>query len=119
MDGTTILVSGEKDVLGDPIRKTVKEHGHEVTFDAVGVAAVRLGKNGKVEAMAAGGLKMFKAADMTIELPERADVALWLDSKGEWQGVLHGHEGPVPDALTGITRKWIRLRLPVPLEPDK
>jgi hypothetical protein len=74
---------------------------------------VRLDGQGKVEAIAAGGLKTFKARDMTIELPERADVALWRDSKGQWQGVLMGHDGPVPDALAGITRKWTRLRLPI------
>jgi hypothetical protein len=129
LDGTVIVASGEKDVMGAPIRKTIKvapgpgsglapgpgsgPGGHEVTFDAVGVAAVRLDRQGKVEALAAGGLKTFKARDMTIELPERADVALWRDSKGQWQGVLLGHDGPVPDALAGITGKWTRLRLPV------
>jgi hypothetical protein len=121
LDGTVIVASGEKDVMGDPIRKTIKvaprpgsgQAGQDVVFDAVGVAAVRLDMQGKVEAMAAGGLKTFKARDMTIDLPERADVALWRDSKGQWQGVLQGHDGPVPDALAKITRKWTRLRLPI------
>ena len=113
LDGTVIVASGEKDVLGDPIRKTISVNGHAVAFDAVGVAAVRLDKKGEVEAMAAGGLKTFKARDMAIELPERADVALWRDSMGQWQGVLLGHDGQVPDALAGITRKWTRLRLPI------
>jgi hypothetical protein len=113
LDGTVILASGENDVMGDPIRKTIKVNGHAVTFDAVGVAAVRLNKAGKVEAIAAGGLKNFKAGDMAIELPECADVALWRDSKDEWQGVLLGHDGPVLDALARITLKWNRLRLPI------
>jgi len=52
---------------------------------------------------------------MAIELPERADVALWRDSKGEWQGALLGHDGPVPDGLARITQKWNRLRLPISL----
>ncbi|MEI7902108.1 MAG: hypothetical protein WCK89_17785, partial [bacterium] len=59
LDGTIILASGEKDVLGDPIQKTLNVDGHEVAFDAVGVAAVRLDKDGKLEALAAGGLKRF------------------------------------------------------------
>jgi hypothetical protein len=129
LDGTVIVASGEKDVMGDPIRKTIKvaprpgsgqapgpgsgQAGQDVVFDAIGVAAVRLDRQGKVEALAAGGLKTFKARDMTIELPERADVALRRDSTGQWQGVLLGCDGPVPDALAGITGKWTRLRLPV------
>jgi hypothetical protein len=123
LDGTVIIASGEKDVRGDPIQKTIKvtprpgsgQGGHDVSFDAVGVAAVRLDKKGKVEAMAAGGLKNFKAGDMAVEIPQRADVALWRDSKGEWRGVLQGHDGPVPDALAKITRNWNRLRLPISL----
>ena len=112
LDGTVILASGEKDVLGDPIARTFSVKGIPVTFDAVGVAAVRLDKAGKVEAMAAGGLKNFKAGDMTIEMTVRADVALWRDSKGEWQGVLLGYDGLVPDALARITKNWNRLRFP-------
>ena len=54
LDGTVILASGEKDVMGDPIHKAIKVDGHEVTFDAVGVAAVRLDRQGQVVALAAG-----------------------------------------------------------------
>ena len=113
LDGTIIVASGEKDVLGDPIQKTIQVNGHAVVFDAVGVAAVRLSETGKVEAMVAGGLKLFKAGDLTLELPERADVALWRDARGEWQGVLQGHNGSLPDALARITPNWSRLRMPV------
>ena len=112
LDGTVIVASGEKDVLGDPIQQTLKVNGHAVVFDAVGVAAVRLGGDGQVAAMVAGGLKLFRAGDLTLELPERADVALWRDAKGRWQGVLLGHDGPVPDALAAITPNWSRLRMP-------
>ena len=113
LDGTVIVASGEKDVLGDPIQKTIQINGQAVTFDAVGVAAVRLSKSGQVEAIVAGGLKLFRIGDMTVEMPERADVALWRDSNGGWQGVLQGHDGPVPDALARITPTWKRLRLPI------
>jgi len=84
--------------MGDPIQQTLKVQGQDVNFDAVGVAAVRLDKNGKVEAMAAGGLKKFKAGDMSIELANPADVALWKDGHGKWRGVLQGYEGEVPEA---------------------
>ena len=49
-DGTVILVAGEKDRTGDPIQETIEVHGHKVTFDAAGVAAVRLSEDGKLEA---------------------------------------------------------------------
>jgi hypothetical protein len=116
LDGTVIVASGEKDVLGDPIQKTIKVNGHAVTFDAVGVAAVRLNKAGKVEAMAAGGLKLFKAGDMTIELPDRADLALWRDAKGHWHGVLQDWTGPNPAVLSSITSDWLRLAVPKPFQ---
>ena len=103
LDGTVILASGENDVMGDPIRKTVEVNGHDVTFDAVGVAAVRLNKEGSVEAMAGGGLKLFAAPGLRIELSKRADLAMWRDSEGKWHGVLHGWDGPIPSPLTAIT----------------
>jgi len=119
LDGTLILASGENDVMGDPIRKTLKVNGQDVALDVIGVAAVRLDKNGKVEAMAAGGLKSFKAGEMTIELDQRADVALWRDANGRWQGILQGYQGDVPEPLMNITKNWTRLRLPTPLGPDQ
>lgn len=112
IDGTVILASGEHDVLGDPIQKTLKVRGRDATFDAVGIAAVRMDQNGRVEAMAAGGLKSFKAGDMSIELAQRADVAVWRDANGAWQGRLQGHDGPVPEVLLTITKNWTRLRVP-------
>ncbi len=116
LDGTVILASGENDVMGDPIEKTIKVNGHNVTFDAVGVASVRLNKDGKVEAVAAGGLRLFAAGDLRIELSRRADLALWRDLESKWQGVLHGWDGPVPAALTTITDDWSRVSVPVALK---
>lgn len=91
---------------------------YQPQFDAVGVAAVRLDASGQVAALAAGGLKAFACGDLRIELPERADIALWRDAQGQWQGVLQGHTDPIPDALTRITKNWMRLRLPMPLEKE-
>ena len=116
LDGTVILASGEKDVLGDRIHKTITVNGQEISFDAVGVAAVRLDEKGKLEALAAGGLRSFKSRDILIELPERVDVVFWREGRSKWRGILQGYEGPVPEALTKITKNWMRLRIPAPLE---
>ena len=98
---------------GNPIRKTLKVRGHDVTFDAVGIAAVRIHENDKVEAIAAGGLKSFRTDDVSIELPQRADIALWRDTNRGWQGVLQEHDGPVLDLLLAITKNWTRLSVTV------
>ncbi|MCY3018333.1 MAG: hypothetical protein NTW87_04775 [Planctomycetota bacterium] len=124
VDGTVILASGQNDVRGDPIQKTIKvaprhgsgQDGHDVAFDAVGVAAVRLDKDGKLEALAAGGLKSFVVGETKIELPQRADVALWKDPKGVWQGVLQDYAGHVPKDLAALCKNWIRLQVPEPLK---
>ena len=114
-DGTVILLAGEKDRTGDPIQQTLQINGHGVTFDAVGVAAVRLSKDGKLEAMAAGSLRYFKTGLVEITLDQPADVALWQDAKGTMQGVLQDYQGPVPASLEAITSHWLRVAVPAPL----
>ena len=116
-DGTVIHIAGEKNVTGDPIQKTIQVNGHEVTFDAVGVAAIRLSKDGKLEAMAAAGLKHFKTGSVEITLDQPADVALWQEAKGKMQGVLQDYQGPVPADLKAITPHWLRLDVPTPIPP--
>ena len=111
IDGTIILVSGEKGVMGDPIKKTITVRGRDVSFDAVGVAAVRLDAGGKVEAMAAGALKSLKTDSLTIDLPERMDLALFKE-RGKWRGIVQGYEGDLPAVLTELTGCWTRLRMP-------
>jgi hypothetical protein len=122
IDGTYVLAAGENNVMGDSIQRSIVANGYPVSFDAVGFAAVRLRPDGSVEAMAAGDLKSFKTEGMQIDLKERADVALWQNANGEWQGVVQGCAGAIPKALAEITNNWKRLRLPaqrslgVPLE---
>ena len=117
IDGTRVCVAGVHDPAGDPIQKTLNVDGHDVAIDAVGVAAVRLDKDGKLEALAAGAMKSFRGGGSTIELPERVDVALWRDAKGQWHGVLQDFSGSVPAALLAFTHDWLRLSVPRPLEP--
>jgi hypothetical protein len=114
-DGTVILASGERDPFGDPIQRTVKVNGRDVAYDALGVAAVRIDPHGTVEALAAGGLKSFSGGNVRFVLPTRMDVALWRDARANWQGVLQGYDGAVPEPLLQLTRKWSRLKVPQPL----
>ena len=114
IDGTEILLSGADNVAGDPIVASFEAGGHEVTVDAVGVAAVRLAEDGTLEAMAAGGLRRFEAGGVAIELPERVDAALWRDERGEMRGVLQGWSGPVPASLLAVTSEWLMIGIPKP-----
>ncbi len=116
IDGTVILVAGEESATGDPIRKTIRVNGRSVTFDAVGVAAVRFSKDGNLEAMAVGGLRHFKTDSLTISLEQPVDVAVWVAEDGVLQGVLQDHRGPVPAALASLTSNWLRLEIPPRLE---
>ena len=75
---------------------------------------VRLDEDGNVMAIAAGGLKYFKAGDFEIDLNERIDLALWKTDGGKFQGVIQGHEGEIPRQLLTITKDWIHLSVPVP-----
>lgn len=118
LDGTAILASGEKDVLGDLIQRTIRIGGQDVSFDAVGVAAARLDQAGKLEALACGGLKSFRGGGVALELPERIDLELWRDDKGQWHGVLQDYAGPVPKDLAALTGDWNRLAVPTRLNND-
>lgn len=123
IDGMRVVVAAEKSVAGDPIQTTITIDGHRVTVDAVGIVGIRLTKDGKLDALAAGGLKHVKTSGFTIDLTKRADIALWRDEHGKFHGVLQhpepehpepveGWPGDVPDALEAITKDWLRLGLP-------
>jgi hypothetical protein len=115
LDGTHVVVSGAEAAAGDAIQRTISIAGHDVAVDAIGLVAIRLDKQGHVNALAAGGLKSLSAGDLQIELAERVDLALWRDSQGRIHGVLQDWPGPVPAALTKLTDAWQRLAVPVPL----
>lgn len=114
IDGTLIQVSGKDNPAGDVIHSKKKIGKYTVIFDAVGIAAVRLDKDGQVQALAAGGLKYFKTKDFIIDLEERIDLALWRNDNGEIEGIIQGYEGEIPEQLLGITGNWTFLRVPLP-----
>lgn len=114
IDGTMIHIAGTNNVSGDPIQSEFEVQGKKVSFDAIGVAAVRLDNNGNPEALAAGSLKSFRSENFEINLDERLDLALWIDQNGQWNGVVQGFNGTIPQELLRITRNWKRLGLPEP-----
>lgn len=119
IDGTIIQIAGTDNVKGDPIYSTIKVKGYDVFFDAIGVAAVRLNRAGKVEAIVGGGLKSFKTGSFEINLENRIDIALWKNDRGKWEGIIQGWKGKIPLELLAITRNWNRLGVPVPFPEQK
>ena len=116
IDGTRVVVSGAKAAAGDPIQQTIRMDGLEVSVDAEGLVALRVDRQGRLEALAAGGLRSLDAGDLKLELAERTDLALWRDQAGRFHGVLQGWKGPVPAPLAKVTDQWQRLSLPEPFE---
>jgi hypothetical protein len=119
VDGTLVQVAGTINCTGDPIKSTMKIGQYNVTFDAVGVAAVRLDSKGKPKALAASELKYFESGDFRIRLDKPVDLALWKNDKGEWEGLLQGWEGEIPSQLLSLTHKWQRISLPAPFPLNK
>jgi hypothetical protein len=119
LDGTHILVAGEKDAAGDPIQAVVEVKGRKVAVEAIGLAAIRLAEDGSLEALAAGGLKRLEVGALKIELETPIDTALWRDASGRMRGVLQDHAGEVPKPLAALATDWLRLAVPTPLAPAR
>ncbi len=115
IDGTRIQVAGSENVAGDPIRTTIRIGQYKVTVDAIGVVGLRLGADGAITALAAGGLRHLHTHGLDIRLSQRVDLAFWKDATGKTHGVLQDHAGPVPAALTHLLPEWERISTPVPL----
>jgi hypothetical protein len=112
IDGTIIQIAATDSVTGDPIQSQINIGEHVVTFDAVGVAAVRLDHDGRVQSLAAGGLKYFEGKDLEIKFDIRVDIALWRDKLGNWEGVFQGDRNSIPLELLKITKNWSFIDVP-------
>ncbi len=119
LDGTLIQAAGTMNDAGDPIKSTMKIGQYPVTFDAVGIAAARLDGKGELQALAASELKYFETGNFKLRLDQPADIALWKNDKGEWEGMLQGWEGDIPSQLLSLTKKWQRISLPAPYPQNK
>lgn len=112
LDGTRLIVAGAQDPAGDPIHTTLEIDGHAIDFDATGLAAVRLGGEGRVTAMAAGGLRRFEGPGLHLQLAMPLDMALWRDADEMLQGVVYT-ELPIPQPLLELTPHWRCLAPPI------
>lgn len=115
-DGTVVRVKASLSALqGEPVRGTLKVRGVEVEYAARGLFAVRLAADGRLEALAAGGLESVKMPGFELKLDHPEDVALLrLDGvlRGVWQ--TNDRTAAVPEALQAVTPDWIRLWSPRP-----
>jgi len=108
-DGTEVFLAGKVDVAGDPIAGTFHVSGREVTVEAQGVFAIRFTTDGRIDALAAGGLKRFAGGDLSLELESPGDVAFWHDDAGHPRGALQNVNGPLPQSLAALTPDWLRF----------
>ena len=99
IDGTRILAAGDKDPAGDPIRTTLDMDGRKIRVEGVGVIAVRLARDGHLDALAGGGLKLFEAGPFRLALERPVDLALWRRADGQYEGVLQDWSGSIPPPL--------------------
>lgn len=115
IDGTRIVLAGQDDASGDPIQTDFGFDEPRVHMESVGVAAIRLDSEGRVDAFAAGGLKKLRAPGIDIELPEPLDLAFWRED-GHARGVCQEGVAPIPEALKSLTEDWKLLHMPAPAE---
>ena len=115
LDGTVARIKGCTPCFaGDPISGTLSVGAEDVGYEAEGgLFAVRLDAAGKVEALAAGGLRRVEAPGLSLRLDRGEDVAL-VRRNGRWQGLWQTAvpSASVPPALKALTDDWRILRLP-------
>ncbi|HRZ80836.1 MAG TPA: sialidase family protein [Candidatus Hydrogenedentes bacterium] len=121
-DGTVVFLNGKTDAAGDPISGTFQVAGQNIQAEARGLLAVRLTADGKVDALAAGGLERFTGGGLSLDLDTPTDLAYWHDG-GRPKGALQDAAGPLPASLAALTGDWLRLETPAaaavkpPVEP--
>jgi hypothetical protein len=111
-DGTVIWLSGRSQTAGDTIAIRESVAGQSLEADAVGMLAVRLHANGRLEALAAGGLSRFQCGGVRLLLDPPLDLAIWTDASGRRRGVVQGTTGEVPRQLRELASQWSILTVP-------
>lgn len=114
IDGTHVRIKGFcPAVRGDALKGTMVVSGVEVAFEAEGVMAVHVDGSGRLDRLAAGGLRRISAGDFALALDKPVDVALVRLDDG-WRGLWQTDDAgePLPDALARLSGHWTRLILP-------
>ncbi len=114
LDGTVIKIAAcRQSDAGDPINETISIGDASVKVKAEGLFAARIGANGNIEALAAGGLTIAHGAGISLQLERPLDLAIWRNKKGQWSGVLQGlPDKKIPAQLKKITADWKFISIP-------
>ena len=112
-----VRIAGTQQVSGDPIHFNQLINTHLVEANASGVLAVRLDATGQLDALAAGGLSLFRGGGLELNLDVPLDLALWRDARSQWCGVVQDSDAAIPRTLLNLTTNWLRVASPVPLSP--
>ncbi|MBN2377572.1 MAG: hypothetical protein JXD22_14325 [Sedimentisphaerales bacterium] len=119
IDGTVIRIKANKPYVGDLIDETIVIDSISVKVKAEGLFAARVDKAGKLEAFAAGKLSMLKGPELSLNITQPLDIALWR-TKGKWQGVVQGATDiDLPECLRALTDDWQFLGLPQPFDASE
>jgi hypothetical protein len=124
IDGTRLLLRGEKDPAGDRIDEAffVDCRGGmaQVSAGATGVFGIRLDPSGDLQALAASELRYLRieliepfgepTPKLNLEIRQPVDLALWQDAHAKWHGVIQG-DGEIPQEFLSWTKDWTRLDL--------
>jgi hypothetical protein len=93
LDGTRVWVAAENNLVGDEIILTNElledvSGKPSISASAEGLLACRFSENGKLVALAAGGLKKFEGGGVVLDLSTQPkNLALWKTENGTWQYV--------------------------------
>jgi hypothetical protein len=107
-DGSCLLVSGAQNPEGDPMRERFYCGRWPVEFEATGVFSIRLTREGKLDRLAASGLKRLVVNGVDYQIAAPADVALWHNGQGKAEGVVQGSEAPA-GPLGAMVQSWQKL----------
>ncbi len=61
---------------------------------------------------------ILRTAHFACTRKDGTDYIFQQKKKEKWRGIVHGYEGPLPQALTEITKNWVRLKWPEQYKPQ-
>jgi predicted GH43/DUF377 family glycosyl hydrolase len=116
-DGTEVFLSGKTDTAGDPITGSFEVSGRKVTANAKGVLAVRFTADGKMDALAAGGLTEFACEGFSLRFDMPVDIAYWHNEEGHAKVALQDAPDTALETVAALSGDCIRLSTPAAAAP--